>query len=176
MKAIEELKNEHRGIQLMLRVLERIAGKGEGGEPVRQDHLSGILEFLTIFVDKCHHGKEENFLFPMAEERLDAGMDATLYESFEQLEREQIGEGKHEEFHALLTMLNRNTFVEICFPLSLSPASYSYHPWSRHAARKKTCNLQVPGKRCFRGPILTGHDHLTCFLVFASELICRQPS
>jgi len=39
MKAIEELKNEHRGIQVMLRVLERIAGKSEGGEPVRQDHL-----------------------------------------------------------------------------------------------------------------------------------------
>lgn len=119
MKAIEELKNEHRGIQLMLRILERIAGKAEGGEPVRQDHLSGILEFLTIFVDKCHHGKKEDFLFPALEAagvqktggpiglmlqeheagRLlvakirDAGMDATLYESFEQLEREQIGEG-----------------------------------------------------------------------------------
>ena len=48
MKAIEELKNEHRGIQLMLRVLERIAGKVQGGEPVRQAHLAGILEFLTI--------------------------------------------------------------------------------------------------------------------------------
>ena len=180
MKAIEELKNEHRGIQLMLRILDQIGKKAENGHVVDQDHLSKILEFLTVFVDKCHHGKEEDFLFPaleaagvqktggpiglmlqehetgrslvakikdgvsalppindqaiesflravrdyialltqhiekednvlfpMAEKRLDAGTDATLYESFEQLEHERIGEGKHEEFHSLLTMLEQ---------------------------------------------------------------------
>jgi hemerythrin-like domain-containing protein len=25
------------------------------------------MEFLTVFVDKCHHGKEEEFLFPALE-------------------------------------------------------------------------------------------------------------
>jgi len=31
-------------------------------------HLDQILEFLKVFVDKCHHGKEEKVLFPAMEE------------------------------------------------------------------------------------------------------------
>jgi hemerythrin-like domain-containing protein len=34
-------------------------------EPVEKE--DGILEFLSIFVDRCHHGKEEEFLFPVFE-------------------------------------------------------------------------------------------------------------
>jgi hemerythrin-like domain-containing protein len=37
------------------------------GEKIQTDHLDGMLEFLVIFVDKCHHGKEEDFLFPAME-------------------------------------------------------------------------------------------------------------
>jgi len=183
MKATDELKMEHQGIELMLRVLQAVAGKFERGEPVSSEHLRGILEFLTIFVDKCHHGKEEEFLFPaleaagvpgnggpigvmlseheqgrklvarlkevaarytsgdkaaapgvppiiheyvalltqhiakentvlfpMADARLDPHQDTALFEAFEKLERERIGAGKHEEFHALLERL-RNEFL-----------------------------------------------------------------
>ncbi|MEW5902069.1 MAG: hemerythrin domain-containing protein, partial [Acidobacteriota bacterium] len=140
--------------------------------------LDGIAEFLTIFADKCHHGKEEDLLFPameaagipreggpigvmlaehvqgrniikrltaavegcqaqrsgaaaefaaaardyaqllsqhiqkedhvlypMAEGRFSPEKDAELVEAFEDLERERIGPGKHEEFHALLHRL-----------------------------------------------------------------------
>ena len=74
MKAIEELKNEHRGIQLMLRILDQIGKKAENGHTVDQGHLSKILEFLTVFVDKCHHGKEEDFLFPALKLRIAADM------------------------------------------------------------------------------------------------------
>jgi hemerythrin-like domain-containing protein len=27
-------------------------------------HVDQLLEFFTVFVDKCHHGKEEELLFP----------------------------------------------------------------------------------------------------------------
>lgn len=64
MKATDELKKEHEGITLMLRVLQTVADKFKSGEGVNTEHLDGILEFLSIFVDKCHHGKEEEFLFP----------------------------------------------------------------------------------------------------------------
>jgi hemerythrin-like domain-containing protein len=67
MKATQELKNEHRGIELMLRVLSAISEKVGHGEPLHAPHIDGIMEFLTIFVDKCHHGKEEEFLFPALE-------------------------------------------------------------------------------------------------------------
>jgi hemerythrin-like domain-containing protein len=178
MKATQELKNEHRGIEQMLRVLSAISEKVGRGAPLHAEHMDGILEFLAVFVDKCHHGKEEEFLFPaleaagvlreggpigvmlgeheqgrqlvarlkgfvagyrsgdqqagagfqrvvkdyvallnqhitkedtvlfpMADARLDAKQDADLFEAFEQLERERIGAGRHEAFHALLDQL-----------------------------------------------------------------------
>lgn len=178
MKATDDLKNEHQGIELMLKILQAIAGKLGQNEQIGSGQLNGIMEFLSIFVDKCHHGKEEEFLFPaleaagvpreggpigvmlneheqgrqlvaklkddvtrhtsgdktaaagfqlttseyvtlltqhiekeendlfaMADAKLDAVKDAELFEAFEQLEKERIGPGKHEEFHALLNRL-----------------------------------------------------------------------
>ena len=67
MKATAELKKEHEGIELMLRVLQAVADKLKSGERVNTEHLDAILEFLSIFVDRCHHGKEEEFLFPALE-------------------------------------------------------------------------------------------------------------
>ena len=31
-------------------------------------HVDHLLEFFTVFVDKCHHGKEEELLFPALEQ------------------------------------------------------------------------------------------------------------
>jgi hemerythrin-like domain-containing protein len=67
MKATQGLKNEHRGIEQMLRVLSAISGNVGHGEPLHLAHVDGIMEFLTVFIDKCHHGKEEEFLFPTLE-------------------------------------------------------------------------------------------------------------
>jgi len=67
MKAIAELKKEHEGIELMLRVLQAVADKLKSGERISTEHLDAILEFMSVFVDKCHHGKEEEFLFPALE-------------------------------------------------------------------------------------------------------------
>ncbi|HOI94848.1 MAG TPA: hemerythrin domain-containing protein [Syntrophobacter fumaroxidans] len=67
MKATDELKKEHRGIELMLRVLEAVADRFRRGERVDPAYLHGIVEFLSVFVDRCHHGKEEEFLFPALE-------------------------------------------------------------------------------------------------------------
>lgn len=64
MKPTEQLKAEHEGIELMLRVLKIIMNKPE---KINQEHFSKILEFLKIFVDKCHHAKEEDLLFPAME-------------------------------------------------------------------------------------------------------------
>ena len=176
MKATEELMLEHQGIELMLEILQTVSTRLLDGGAVPPEHLEGILEFLTVFVDKCHHGKEEKYLFrameaagvdhitghigvliyeheqgrahiarikkglagilgvpdmaevqaaaadyvelmvqhiatentdvfPLADKVLDADAAAKLCENFEKLERERIGAGKHEEFHALLATL-----------------------------------------------------------------------
>ena len=67
MKATQQLRNEHEGIKLMLRILEAVSKKAASGVPVPQKDLDAIAEFLSVFADKCHHGKEEEYLFPALE-------------------------------------------------------------------------------------------------------------
>jgi hemerythrin-like domain-containing protein len=63
----EQLKDEHTGIKLMLDILAKVCDRLESGERVDQRHLDQILEFLKVFVDMCHHAKEEDILFPAME-------------------------------------------------------------------------------------------------------------
>ena len=63
----EQLKEEHQGILLMLRILEKVVAKLEAKEKVDVNHLERIVEFFKVFADKCHHGKEEDLLFPAME-------------------------------------------------------------------------------------------------------------
>lgn len=69
MKAIQDLKMEHDAVRLTLNVLERIVQRieqeGAANDP---QHVDQLLEFFTVFVDKCHHGKEEELLFPALEQ------------------------------------------------------------------------------------------------------------
>lgn len=68
MNAIDELKHEHQAIQLSLRILGEIQKTIERtGLIENADHLENLLEFFTVFVDHCHHGKEEELLFPAME-------------------------------------------------------------------------------------------------------------
>jgi hemerythrin-like domain-containing protein len=64
MTVIEELKAEHQAVLLTIRILDQITSKLEVGQAIDLKHLDQILEFLRVFVDKCHHGKEEKVLFP----------------------------------------------------------------------------------------------------------------
>jgi len=59
------LKQEHGKIKLMLRILEKICMKLDSGEAVEPEHLDMAIEFIRGFADKCHHGKEEDVLFPI---------------------------------------------------------------------------------------------------------------
>lgn len=68
MTATEQLKEEHQGVLLGLQILEEVAQRLKKGKDIDVKHLSELLEFLTVFVDKCHHSKEEDYLFPAMEE------------------------------------------------------------------------------------------------------------
>jgi len=178
MKSLDELRDEHDGIKLMLNILQSITQQAERSEKVDTNHVAQIMEFITVFVDKCHHGKEEellfpslvemgvmnengpvgvmlseheegrkyvremlvtlnqykngdkealevfcsnahqyidmlrahiekenNVLYPMGEKLLSEKKDEELIEGFELIERERVGEGKHEQFHKMLHTL-----------------------------------------------------------------------
>ncbi len=68
MNPMDELKDEHRGVEEALRILENICARIEerlgASDP---DHIAQLLEFFSVFVDTCHHGKEEELLFPALE-------------------------------------------------------------------------------------------------------------
>jgi len=67
-KASLDLINEHKAILLTLEVLEKMSDKMVSGKDVDFKDIIGIIDFLKIFADKCHHGKEENYFFPALEE------------------------------------------------------------------------------------------------------------
>jgi len=62
--ASEDLRNEHEGILHGLTILERMAKRLENGKEVDRKDLSDMIDFLRLFADRCHHGKEEGYLFP----------------------------------------------------------------------------------------------------------------
>jgi hemerythrin-like domain-containing protein len=63
-RAIDDLVHEHGAIFEAVRILEGMAGRLGGGLAVDEGDVSDLLGFLKLFVDRCHHGKEEAVLFP----------------------------------------------------------------------------------------------------------------
>jgi hemerythrin-like domain-containing protein len=69
MKPIQDLKLEHEAVMVTLSILDRIGNDAEkAGRIENPDHLKQLMEFFKIFVDTCHHTKEEELLFPALEE------------------------------------------------------------------------------------------------------------
>lgn len=167
-RSTDDLRHEHRVILVVLTGMEGMAHK-----PLRRGDTERLLEILRVFVDKCHHGKEERHLFkaleahgmspesgplavllneheqgrahvralaqaapgavrgepqagsdyarhaqtyvvllrdhirkengvlfPLAERMLSEEDDTRLAEAFEAIERDEIGDGAHEKYHA----------------------------------------------------------------------------
>ena len=185
MNAIKELITEHEAVRTTLRIFKRITEEINKTEKIsKPEHLEQLFEFFSVFVDKCHHGKEEellfpalevvgisreggpigvmlnehqqsrdfvakmkralsqyingddgaaqklkgsadayiallnihidkenNVLFPMAEQHLSENKLAELKNGFDKIETDKIGTGKHEEFHRMLDILE-NTYLK----------------------------------------------------------------
>lgn len=79
MKTIDTLRDEHNGVLFVLEQLERAVSAAERGSPVPKDVFADVQEFFAVFVDRCHHGKEETELFP----RLTAAPGRALVERLE---------------------------------------------------------------------------------------------
>lgn len=69
MRPTEILSAEHRVIEQVLDCLERVAAQAEARKKLDGDDARAALEFLRTFADRCHHGKEEDQLFPKMTER-----------------------------------------------------------------------------------------------------------
>lgn len=178
MKATEDLIHEHNAVLVALKILEKVTAAIAAKSEQAPAHLEQLVDFFQGFVDKCHHGKEEDVLFPELERRgvkheggpigvmlgehevgrahvralaenlarlrggdagaavgiaeharaygdmlqahiykensvlfpvadrvVPADVAAQLAEQFDAIERDRVGEGKHEAYHAMLQEL-----------------------------------------------------------------------
>ncbi len=81
-------------------------GAYEGGD----EAAAGVIEENVRayrHLLRHHIWKEENVLFPMADEVLSADDQRELEERFEQVEAEVMGPGVHERYHELLDRAER---------------------------------------------------------------------
>ncbi len=69
MVATEALKKDHRLIEKMLDILQKVAKKLDQGGDLPADSLKNASGFIKTFADDYHHGKEEELLFRAMEER-----------------------------------------------------------------------------------------------------------
>ena len=62
---IQELKHDHRVIEQVVAGMSAIADLLDSGKQVEPSILADLVQFLAVFADRCHHAKEEQFLFPL---------------------------------------------------------------------------------------------------------------
>lgn len=63
-KATQDLRKEHESILFVLKILDKMMEANEEDNEDNLEYYDELLDFLKIFTDKCHHGKEEIYLFP----------------------------------------------------------------------------------------------------------------
>ena len=64
MEATNTLQVEHNAVLYVLDEVEQAASSAASGQAVPKDVFTDVEEFFRVFVDRCHHSKEEMVLFP----------------------------------------------------------------------------------------------------------------
>ncbi|MFO0556108.1 MAG: hemerythrin domain-containing protein [Polyangiaceae bacterium] len=67
MKVTDDLRHDHAVFLVALELLDAVVAALDKSDAEAEGHLAGLLEFFSSFVDYCHHGKEEECLFPALE-------------------------------------------------------------------------------------------------------------
>ena len=62
-KATQDLRKEHEAILYVLQILDKMIDSKRRDAEIVLRYYGEVIYFLKIFADKCHHGKEENYLF-----------------------------------------------------------------------------------------------------------------
>lgn len=69
MTATEVLRHEHKIILKVLDAVRHEAHAIADTGKLSVENLNKMLDFFQVFVDRCHHGKEEEYLFPTMQKR-----------------------------------------------------------------------------------------------------------
>ena len=63
-KATQDLLNEHDAILHVFEIMDKAFSSTAQKDDAVLEFGGELVHFLQIFADKCHHGKEEGYLFP----------------------------------------------------------------------------------------------------------------
>jgi hemerythrin-like domain-containing protein len=66
---IEMLEAEHRFIAKVVSAAGLLVDQLEAGQSIEAQVFQNVVAFMRLYADKCHHGKEEDLLFPLLAER-----------------------------------------------------------------------------------------------------------
>ena len=87
------------------RMVEGIGRYADSDGQARSQISESARAYVALL--RQHIDKEDNILYPIAEMHLTPEVEQRLPEGFDRIEREQIGENKHEEYHELLHELRK---------------------------------------------------------------------
>jgi hemerythrin-like domain-containing protein len=69
MDALETMLEEHEIIKMAIGAMDAEARKLQAGNRLSQEKFAALIDIIRVFADKCHHGKEEDVLFPLIAKR-----------------------------------------------------------------------------------------------------------
>jgi len=97
---------EHDKGRAFIRNVKDAAAEYKSGDKkaakIISENARGYAALLSQHIDK-----EDHILYPMADAHVPAAKQAELLKAFERVEREIVGAGKHEQFHAMLERLEK---------------------------------------------------------------------
>lgn len=80
MLPIGPLMIEHRLIERVIALLEKEALKMRSTKVTNKKLMEAVLDFLAMYADRCHHGKEEDFLFKELDAKTLSATDKAMLE------------------------------------------------------------------------------------------------
>lgn len=144
-RASEELRHEHESIKIALSVLDDIATKIQQSENVDVQDLKELVEFVVLFADKNHHGKEEDLYFPSLEEAgipKDGGPIGVML-------------AEHEQGRSNIRAMRESVSEQNADLQTFANAAFSYVALMRNHIEKENNILFMMGDRMIPGGIQT---------------------
>ncbi len=96
----QNLRQDHGHIMQMLVVLHK-AVKNPARRAEWIEKFEGLMDFALVYIDRCHHAKEEDILFPALEKQQNAGGDLVSRLCREHRDGHALIEAILQQFNAL---------------------------------------------------------------------------
>lgn len=110
MQARAPLMIEHRLIERMIAIIKRTLSQIEKEEKIDPVFIDTTVDFIRIYADRTHHGKEEDkVFFPAAREYFSEAQDQAMLNEFWEFDRKMI----HEKY---ISVVEAYEITDVIFP------------------------------------------------------------